>query len=186
MVERLIAQIRDELPADDHQRWTENAKWSLLKLEPAPAEDYPEQFDLIVATTSNLPFWRATHSAALFYDERFSRTGESFAYIKLHGSQGLDTELFADKAEIEDAVDAVLKPSGLGCQIGGGTGLRYSYIDLALTRLDDAIRAVCGRLRASNVPRRSWIQFYNADLKNEWVGVYADSPAPPMPSAKDE
>ncbi len=39
-------------------------------------------------------------------------------------------------------LDEVLKPDGLGCQIGGGTGRRYSYIELALTDLDRGIRAV--------------------------------------------
>ncbi len=49
---------------------------------------------------------------------------------------------FADKSEIEDALDAVLRPQKFGCHIGGGTGLRYSYIDLALTDVNRGVDAI--------------------------------------------
>ena len=75
----------------------------------------------------------------------------------------------------------MLIPAGLGCQIGGGTGWRYSYVDLALTDVEKGIEAVRARLRAGNVPRRSWIQFFNAEWEQEWIGIYPDSPPPPMP-----
>jgi hypothetical protein len=81
---------------------------------------------------------------------------------------------------MEDALDAVLKPDKLGCSIGGGTGLRYSYIDLALTAVDQGIKRIRHALQAGNVRRRSWIQFFDSDLAAEWVGVYDDSPPPPM------
>ena len=110
----------------------------------------------------------------------FSRCGETFCYIKIDGSEGLDEEKFADKAQIEDALDEVLRPDRLGCQIGGGSGLRYSYIDLALADLERGIDVVRKRLQKGNVPRRSWIQFFDADLAAEWVGIYDDSPPPPI------
>lgn len=101
-------------------------------------------------------------------------------YVKLDGSRGVDEERFAAKSELEDAIDAVLLPAGLGCQIGGGTGLRYSYIDLALAEPERGLQAVLERLRAGNVPRRSWVQFFASDLQREWIGVYPDSPPPPL------
>jgi hypothetical protein len=55
----------------------------------------------------------------------------------------------------------------LGCHIGGGTGLRYSYIDLALTDVKKAIPAIQGRLRQGKVPRRSWILFFDGHLVGE-------------------
>lgn len=57
---------------------------------------------------------------------RISRVGECFAYVKVDASQGLEQERFESKSELEDAREAVLLPAGLSCQIGGGTGLRYS------------------------------------------------------------
>jgi hypothetical protein len=188
-VERAIAAVRDSLAAEPHHVWTrtETVSWQLLKIDTDQAAsratdgDWVEQRDLFVAKTAHLAQWKAAHVHPAFYDERFSRCGEIFAYVKLDGSQGLDEEKFADKAEIEDALDAVLTPGKLGCQIGGGTGLRYSYVDLALTDLEAGIAAVRARLREGNVPRRSWIQFFSADWRHEWIGIYPDSPPPPLP-----
>jgi hypothetical protein len=66
-----------------------------------------------------------------------------------------------------------------GCCIGGGSGLRYSYIDLALTDLVRGVpfvREVLARLQA---PPRTWLLFHDDDLAEEWVGVYPHTPAPP-------
>lgn len=164
--------LRDIVTASEADPWT------LLELEPEKQDDYPWQQDLFVAKTPNLELWRATRADG-FYDERFGRSGETFCYLKLDGSQGLDKEKFADKSEIEDALDALLKPAGWGCQIGGGTGLRYSYVELALKHRESALPAVRDLLARGNVPRRSWILFHNCELEHEWVGVYDDSPPPP-------
>jgi hypothetical protein len=100
--------------------------------------------------------------------------------VKLDGRGGLDEEHFADKSEIEDALDAALVPAGLGCHVGGGTGRWYSYVDLALTDVDRGCEIVKAVLRAGNVPRRSWILFFDDEWAHEWIGIYDDSPAPPM------
>lgn len=176
-VAALRGEILGELPDRPWYERAEGEGWSLLKLEPVQADDYPEQTDLFVARTPSVPLWRATRSD--FSDARFSRRGETFCYLKLDGSEGLDEEKFADKSEIEDALDAVLVPARVGCQIGGGTGLRYSYIELALTDVERAVELVKQRLREGNVPRRSWILFHDAELKDEWIGVYDETPPPP-------
>jgi hypothetical protein len=179
-VKALIGQMRDQLPASPHCEWVDGAQWSIWKLKPEKADDYCGQLDLFVGKSANPAQWNAAHSGGLFHSERFSRCGETFCYVKLDGSQGLDDESFADKSEIEDALDEALKAEKLGCHIGGGTGLRYSYIDLALTDVDHGIHVVRERLQAGKVPNRSWIQFFDSDLAAEWVGVYDDSPPPPM------
>lgn len=179
MVGALIDSLRDQLPSQPFYRWAETTQWTLYKLEPQQADDYPEQRDLFVAKSCQHDLWVAAHADPLFFSERFSRCGETFCYVKLDGAQGLVEERFADKSEIEDAIDDVLKLHGLGCHIGGGTGLRYSYIDLALTDLRKGVEAVRRRLQEGRVPQRSWILFFDADLAAEWVGVYDETP-PPM------
>lgn len=77
-------------------------------------------------------------------------------------------------------MDAVLKPDQLGCCFGGGAELRYSYIDLALTDVNKGIQATRRRLQSGKVPKRSWILFFDSDVAAEWVGVYDDSPPPPL------
>jgi hypothetical protein len=179
-VNALIGSIHDQMPPGPHCDWVEEAKWTIWKLTPEEADDYCEQHDLLVARSPNPSLWTAAHGGGLFCSERFSRCGETFCYVKLDGSQPLAEEHFAGKSQIEDALDAALKPDKLGCSIGGGTGLRYSYIDLALTDVDNGIKQIRHALQAGQVPNRSWIQFFDSDLAAEWVGVYDDSPPPPM------
>lgn len=180
-VDSLIGSIREQLPPRPHWQLVEGAEWTMWQLQPEQSDDYAEQHDLFVGKSVNPAQWTAAHSGGLFCSERFSRCGETFCYVKTDGSDGLGEDGFADKAEIEDALDAVLVPEKLGCHIGGGTGLRYSYIDLALTDVERGIQAVRQRLRAGKIPKRTWIQFFDSDLAAEWVGIYDDTPPPPMP-----
>ncbi len=132
-----------------------------------------------VAIGTNEGRWRAFHQDNRFYSERYSRHGEIFCYLKLDGSGGLDEEKFPDRASIEDALNETLIPKCVGCVIGGGTGLLYSYIDLALADVDAAVPLILSRLRAGNINRRTWLLFFDACLGDEWIGVYDDSPVPP-------
>jgi hypothetical protein len=180
-VAAVVGSVTEQLSDRPHYAWIDEANGTVWKLKPELREDYIEQTDMFVGKSINPPLWTAAHSGDLFYSERFSRCGETFCYVKLDGSEGLDEEKFADKGEIEDALDEVLKPNQLGCRVGGGHGQRYSYIDLALVDVERGIEAVRQRLQEGNVPKRSWIQFFDADLAAEWIGIYDDSPPPPMP-----
>jgi hypothetical protein len=35
------------------------------------------------------------------------------------------------------------------------------------------------------LPRRSWLLFYDPDLADEWLGIYPDTPAPPMATSTE-
>jgi hypothetical protein len=179
-IQALISGMREQLPDRPQFERLGSAQWSVWKLDPGEAEDCFEQQDLIVVRSVNPDVWQAAHSGHLFFSERFSRCGETFCYVKLDGGAGLEATDFADKSAIEAALDQTLNPAGLGCVIGGGTGKRYSYIDLALMNRDTAIQAVQQVLRAGKVSRNAWIQFFDADLGAEWVGICNDSPPPPI------
>jgi hypothetical protein len=185
-VTALKESMRDQLPDQPCYIWVSDdesinqAEWTLWELKPDEADDYPEQTDLFVGKSINKGLWTTAHNGIHFHSERFSRCGETFLYLKTDGSEDLSEELFADKGEIEDALDEVLRQANLGCHIGGGTGLRYSYIDLAVTDVERAIPLIQQRMQAGKLPRRSWLQFYDTDLSAEWVGIYHDTPPPPM------
>ncbi len=166
--------LQPEVGARDSQ-----AKGLLVESEPNPADDYPLRQDLFVAIGEYENLYRALHGDECFYSERYSRHGETFCYLKLDGAAGLEEEKFPDRASIEDALNEILVPARAGCVIGGGTGLRYSYIDLALADVDAALPLIKSRLRAGNINQRSWLLFFDAPLAHEWIGVYDESPAPP-------
>jgi hypothetical protein len=175
----VIASIRDDLPDVPYAEREDQDKWTLLELQPKEADDYSDQDDLIVATTCDVELWKATHGPAPFYSQRFSRCKETFVYIKMDGSNRRSGSEAEDRGVIEDAVDEAIGTEGYGIHIGGGTGLRYSYIDVALTDLDRGVERIRRALRKERVPEESWILFYDADLATEWVGVHPETPPPP-------
>jgi hypothetical protein len=156
-----------------------DARWSLFRLTPRKAADHPRQLDMFVGKTMLPPLWRAAHEGLPFSSARFSRVGETFCYVKLEGEGGAAEGGFEDKQQIEDALNDALVPAKLGCAIGGGSGLRYGYIDLALTQLGPGIEACRRVLRDGHAPARSWLQFFDDELADEWVGVHDDAPLPP-------
>ncbi len=185
-VDALVASVIEQLPSkpvyarEDTDASTERPpEWVTVEMEPTAADDFACWEDLFVAVGMDEKLWRALHQDPAFYSERFSRHGERFCYLKVDGKEGLDEEKFPDRARIEDALDEVLVPARAGRIIGGGTGLRYSYIDLALANVETAIPLIMSRLRDGNITRRSWLLFFDAPLSQEWIGVYDDSPAPP-------
>ncbi|MEQ8275383.1 MAG: hypothetical protein RMA76_37515 [Deltaproteobacteria bacterium] len=170
---------RAELPSAPCVDYVRDAEWSVFELDGQDAMF--AQFDLFTAISPNDALFRATHSGDNFYDERFSRYGETFAYLKIDGREGLDGSKYEDRGEIEDELTEMLEKHGLGTTVGGGTGAVHSYVELALLEIDTAVEMIAKTLREGGAPRRSWIQFHRADWSREWVGVYPDAPRPPMP-----
>jgi len=185
-VAALMQEVRLTLPSEPYcsKSLEEGYEWTLYKIEPKEQVDYPAQSDMFVGKTLERALWTNAHCGAAFDSERFSRCGETFCYVKLDGTQAMDEEKFEDKAEIEDALDAALRPEGVGCVIGGGTGLIYSYIDLALVDVPRGTELVKQVLRGCNINRRSWILFFDTDLQTEWIGIWDDTPPPPLPGVE--
>lgn len=164
----------------------EGVQWATYKLKPEEAEDYVQQTDLMVRAVMNIDIWRNIHSSAPFDSARFSKCDETFCYLKIDGTNGLDEEKFADRGDIQDAVDEALRAAQAGSILGGGTGLKYSYVDLALVDVPRGAEIIKDVLRAGNIPKRTWILFYDVDLQSRWISIWDDSPPPPMPEFEEE
>lgn len=63
-------------------------------------------------------------------------------------------------------------------------GLQHSYVELALSSTDEAWKLIRTVLRDGGLPRRTWPLFHDDELRGQWLGLYDDTPAPPMPSAE--
>lgn len=175
------SRILDALPDKPlHDLPRDKRNWATYPLKPNVAEDYPARLDIFAGQSMLDGMWRAAHAGAAFYSERFSSRGERFCYVKIDGSAAAGSVSSAGKSAIEDALDEALRDRKLGCVVGGGTGLRYSYVDLALLDLPAAFSVLTERLRSLDVPRRSWLQFFDSEWAHEWVGVYEDTPPPPL------
>lgn len=170
---------RQALPKRRASRLGEGSSASLLEVEPREKGDFPGRSDGFVFVSARPELLVASIRPWIFDSTRFSRFGERFTYVKIDGAKGLAGSKFEDREDIEQALDRALGPKKLGAVFGGGTGLRYSYVDLALTDLDRGVRAAAAALRAGRVPKRTWILFFDDALREEWVGVYDDTPPPP-------
>jgi hypothetical protein len=184
-VESLIDSVRDQLPDRPFFQLDEEPSGALLELKPTRAKDYLFRYDLITAATQLLPMWQSAHSGRPFYSERFSRCGERFCYLKLEGLGGARKSAVDDRAALEEDVDAALREAEIGGVVGGGTGLRYGYIDLALTNVDQAAEAIRRVLRKRRVSKRTWLLFFDCEWEREWIGVWDDAPPPPMRSEEE-
>jgi hypothetical protein len=183
-VGRLVASLRSSLPARPCFEFIHDTPWSSFTFQPQERDDYDGRDDLLVAISGRSDVLQAAHSASLFHSRCFSRHGETFCYLKIDGVEGLEHSRFADRAEIEDALNEVLIPARAGCAIGGGTGLRYSYIDLALTSVSQARPLLREVLLSGGIPRRTWLLFFDATLAREWTGIHDDAPPPGVVSGE--
>ncbi|MCI0672222.1 MAG: hypothetical protein L0Y64_17355, partial [Myxococcaceae bacterium] len=176
-----LEELDARLPEEPFHARGEGAGWTHFELKPIQALDYPARMDLFVASTLAPELWTSAHAPRPFSSRRFSRHGETFCYLKLEGSGGFGHGGLKDRSDVERALDAVLIPNRLGRVIGGGAGLRYAYVDLALADVERAMAVMRDVLQREGAPRRSWLLFWDSTLGAEWIPVWEDAPAPPLP-----
>jgi len=112
-----------------------------------------------------------------FFSGRFSARGALFTYLKYDTLETTPEARIAERAKFEDSIHRVLRGDHGGL-VGVGVGIRYGYIDLALTDPDCVGRLLLPELRAISISRRSWLLFCDSELESEYLPVYPDSPAP--------
>ena len=152
--------------------------WTMFEIEPEIAYDYASQDDLAIATTRTPELLKCFLRGQPVSSLRFSRHGETFAYLKLDAER-LDTEArLRLRGALEDAIGPALARDGLGAVVGNGLGVRYAYLNLAIANLDAAVDRVIDVARDNGAPERAWLLFMDSDLSDEWIGIWDDAPAP--------
>jgi hypothetical protein len=134
----------------------------------------------MMAASSIIPdIWKAAHGDGGFDSARFSKHGERFCYLKMEGKDS-----YANSPQSRDrlakTLDERLISHQLGCTTGGASGLKYSYIDLALTNVEESLPVLREALQYEHMPERSWLLFFDVEWNREWAGMFAESPPPPM------
>jgi hypothetical protein len=167
---------------------TADAPWSIFErksiLEEQPRPDYPDKSDLFIGTSCYDKLWAAMFDSPNFQSCRFSAHGETFCYLKIDLVEALEPSHFQDRADIEEQLDVALGEAECGVTIGGGSGRRYAYIDLAVTNVEQAMKFIRIVLMRGRIGHRAWLQFCDLDLVHEWIGIYDDTPPPPVPETE--
>ncbi|MGI4851855.1 MAG: hypothetical protein ACRYGR_07935 [Janthinobacterium lividum] len=179
-----IQEIKSDLFKDFYFMQINNreVEWCVMKSSPIEQIDYSQKNDLYISSfilTKNDLFNALYKDYNNFSSERFSNFNEIFLYLKIDGtSKDLNQDTFIDRVTIEDMLNESLLKDKLGCVIGGSTGLKYSYIDFALTDLTKAIQVMQKILQEGKLTKRSWFLFSDDIYQSEWIGVYNDSLPP--------
>jgi hypothetical protein len=150
--------------------------WFAFELSPEPAADYAAQDDLLFCSTRTPELKKCFLRGEPFFSGRFTNSGALFTYLK-YDSKGTAEERLAERAKFEQLIEQTLRREH-GAVVGVGLGVRYGYIDLALTDPDCARHRLLPELCALGISRRSWLLFCDSELRAEYLPLYADSPAP--------
>jgi hypothetical protein len=150
--------------------------WFAFELSPEPARDYAAQDDLLFCSTRVPELKKCFLRGEPFFSGRFTASNALFTYLKYDTLETGPEARIAERAKFEDLIKRELR-HGQGL-VGAGVGIRYAYIDLALTDPDCARQSLMPALRALGISKRSWLLFCDSELSSEYLSVYPDSPAP--------
>jgi hypothetical protein len=176
--EAAVRGLYAELPEAPYHAFCERADWTMLELEPVPADDYGEKDDLAFVSTMLPEATKCYLQGSPFSSSRFSKHGERFLYLKLDAGARSPAERHELGLELEDRLNGVLVPGGIGCVVGAGIGLRYVYLDLALQNLDHGVRVACERVRKLGFDLQGWALFCETGWEHEWVPIGVHGPPP--------
>ena len=177
--ELIVKEIQSGLPPAPYLNLPEPASGKMYELAPEASSDYPARQDMWVASTIVPEALENAIAGVPFCSCRYSRFGELFCYIKIDGTTMDGDGSATARSEVGDLIDRTLRENNLGCCIGGGTGLRYSYIDMVVLDFHNTAMAISKTLQAMKITKKCWILFFDNDWHREWVGIWKDTPAPP-------
>lgn len=173
-IESAIAGLKLGLSAEPA---AEAEDWVLFELSPEPAPDYAGQDDLLLASTRLPELKKSFLRGEPFFSGRFSSRGELFLYLKYESSGASSEARLEQRSAIEAELARALRAEH-GAIIGAGLGIRYGYLDLALSTANHLDERILPALREAGVPQRAWLLFCDAELEREWIGVHPDTPEP--------
>jgi hypothetical protein len=177
--EALVGSIRDQLPPKPIHAWSSKVRWFTYEREVAEAEDYGGVSDIFTGTITLTAALAAMFDGRGFATERFTRHNEVHAFLKVDFEEVEFSDYVKERGKIQDAIEHALRAKKLGGIWGTGAGKRYAYLFLGLTDVHEAVEVVRKSLKTTSISRRAWVQFFDVRLRDEWLGVFSGTPAPP-------
>jgi len=119
-----------------------------------------------------------------FYSERFSKNGEKFCILYSVKSESISDAEFQNLA---NKFNAPLVENKAGATLALAENDKTSHsLFFCLKDLPKAIELIKKVAKENNLSHESWIIFRDADMANEWVGIYKDSVCPLTNGEADE
>jgi hypothetical protein len=148
-------------------------EWTLLETEPLADTRGARKDDLILASTCTPELLRCYLDGSPCASRRFSRAGEHFVFLSYEDDERTMQARVARRTVIEAALASAVAP--VGVVTGVGLGVKTTYVDLALCNLETGLKSLISNLRDLGVPARSFIQFFDSELADEWLSIWPDS-----------
>jgi hypothetical protein len=144
-------------------------EWTMLEVEPLPDATGVDKDDLMLASTCTPELLRCYLNGSPCSSRRFSRHGERFVFLSYADAERSAPQRVARRSQIEAALVERLR--GVAAVTGVGLGLRTTYVDLALCNLETGLGRLASELRCLELPPRSFIQFFDSELSEEWLSI---------------
>lgn len=147
--------------------------WTLLEVEPLADPRPVRKDDLVLASTSTPELLRCYLDGSPCASRRFSRSGEHFVFVSYVDDERTMQSRVARRTALESALAECL--GGVGAVTGVGFGMKTSYVDLGLFNLEAGLGRLVSKLRDVGAPARTFIQFFDSELADEWLSIWPDS-----------
>ena len=151
---------------------SQREQWTLLEVEPLDAASGSRKDDLVLASTCTPELLRCYLDGSPCASRRFSRSGEHFVFVSYQDDEPSAERRVAKRNVIESALCESV--TGLGAVTGVGLGVRTTYVDLALYNLETGLSHLVSKLRDLDAPVRTFIQFFDSELSDEWLSIWPD------------
>jgi hypothetical protein len=148
-------------------------EWTLLETEPLANTRGTRKDDLILASTCTPELLRCYLDGSPCASRRFSRAGEHFVFVSYEDDERTMQARVARRTAIEAALSSAV--AQVGAVTGVGLGVKTTYVDLALCNLETGLNCLVSNLRDLGVPARTFIQFFDSELADEWLSIWPDS-----------
>jgi len=149
------------------------ADWTLLETEPLDDAPGLRKNDLVLASTCTPELLRCYLDGSPCASRRFSRAGETYVFVSYEDDARTMQTRVARRAALEAALCEAV--AGVGAVTGVGFGVRTTYVDFALCNLETGLTRLVAKLKAHGAPARTFIQFFDSELADEWLSIWPDS-----------
>lgn len=146
-----------------------SAEWTMLEVEALPDATGVDKDDLMLASTCTPELLHCYLSGSPCSSRRFSRHGERFVFLSYADAEPSAQQRVARRSLIEAVL--VERLPGVAAVTGVGIGLGTTYVDLALCDLETGLGRLIAELRSLELPPRSFIQFFDSELSEEWLSI---------------
>lgn len=151
---------------------TPREDWTLLEIEPMADTSGVRKDDLVLASTCTPELLRCYLDGSPCASRRFSRA-EQFVFVSYEDDEPTMQARVARRTAIEEALAECI--AGEGAVTGVGFGVKTTYVDLALCNLETGLPRLVSKLRDVRAPARTFVQFFDTELGDEWLSIWPDS-----------